>query len=128
MGIDIYARWRNMTDEEKNAQYTGFSITAGNVGYLREAYHGDPYATKYLCAEAFSNKAMEDEGVAIESATLKARLPRTLELVRERMTKVYECKDEDEIAEVQKSYTDFVDLIIRKETETGKPVRITASW
>lgn len=116
-----------MTEVETNAQYTGFSIKAGNVGYLREAYHGDPYATRYLCAEAFLNEVPED-GVVIESSILQARLPRTLELVRERMSKVYECTDENEIAEVQKSYIDFVDLIIKKEIETGAPVRITASW
>jgi len=53
MGIDIYAEWRNMTPEESNAQITGFDATAGRVGYLREAYHGEPYATQVLVPEAF---------------------------------------------------------------------------
>ena len=32
MGIDIYAEWRGMTQEEKNAQITGFNAAAGYVG------------------------------------------------------------------------------------------------
>jgi len=35
MGTDIYLEWDGMTEEEKKAQYTGFSIDAGRVGYLR---------------------------------------------------------------------------------------------
>jgi len=53
MGIDIYAEWRGMTEEESNAQITGFDAAAGHVGYLREAYHGEPYATRVLVPEAF---------------------------------------------------------------------------
>ncbi len=53
MGIDIYAEWRGMTQEESNAQITGFDAAAGHVGYLREAYHGEPYATRVLVPEAF---------------------------------------------------------------------------
>lgn len=53
MGIDVYARWRNQTKEQKEAQFTGFSAVAGDVGYLREAYHGGPYVTKFLLEEAF---------------------------------------------------------------------------
>ena len=55
MGIDIYMDWDNQTEEEKKAQLTGFDIGAGSVGYLREAYHGSPYATHYLVKEAFEN-------------------------------------------------------------------------
>ena len=53
MGIDIYAQWDGMTAQEEAAQVTGFSIEHGHVGYLREAYHGEPYATKVLVPEAF---------------------------------------------------------------------------
>ena len=35
MGTDIYLEWDGMTDEEKEAQITGFSIRAGDKGYLR---------------------------------------------------------------------------------------------
>ena len=55
MGIDIYARWKGQTEAEEQAQNTGFSAVHGHVGYLREAYHGEPYATRYLAAEAFEN-------------------------------------------------------------------------
>lgn len=40
------------------------------VGYLREAYHGGPYVTRYLVREAF-----EQGDVAIPAATLRERLP-----------------------------------------------------
>lgn len=35
MGTDIYLTWDGQTETEKKAQYTGYSINAGNVGYLR---------------------------------------------------------------------------------------------
>lgn len=38
-------------------------------GYMREAYHGGPYVTRYLVAEAF------DEDKAIPAAVLRERLP-----------------------------------------------------
>ena len=81
MGIDIYAQWRGMTKANKQAQITGFSVTSGHVGYLREAYHGEPYATKALVPEAFSS----DNGKAeIAAALLRERLPAVLRLVAER--------------------------------------------
>ena len=55
MGIDIYMEWDNMTEEDKHAQLTGFSIEHGHVGYLREAYHGNPYVTRFLLKEAFES-------------------------------------------------------------------------
>jgi hypothetical protein len=52
MGIDIYARWDTQTSEEEEAQYKAvFSSEAGHIGYLREAYHGEPYATHCLGGE-----------------------------------------------------------------------------
>src|SRR5262245_61512376 len=72
MGIDIYARWNGQNTAEQDAQITGFSIEAGAVGYLREAYHGGPYVTKYLVSEAFD--APEGEA-AIGAQTLRERLP-----------------------------------------------------
>lgn len=38
MGLDVYLRWDNISDDEKNKQYTGFSIEHGHVGYLRCCY------------------------------------------------------------------------------------------
>lgn len=125
MGIDIYARWSGQSEDEIKAQYTGFSIVHGRVGYLREAYHGEPYATEYLVREAFESK---DGTARVPSKTLRERLPRTLELVRERERVVYHEEDEDEIRKVMKSFTAFVELCERKERETGAPVTIVASY
>lgn len=75
MGIDIYLRWKGQTEAEKQAQYTGFSTIAGRTGYLREAYHGGPYATRVLVPEGFG-EVCEAEGLTPE--ILKERLPRVL--------------------------------------------------
>lgn len=84
MGIDIYAKWRGQTKEEKEAQYTGSSIVAGGVGYLREAYHGDPYVTKFLVQEAFESGTAQ-----IPASTLKERLPKAVILAMIREKKIY---------------------------------------
>ncbi|NBT75130.1 hypothetical protein EBZ80_24225 [bacterium] len=76
MGIDIYLEWDGMEEEEKQAQATGFSVTSGNVGYLREAYHGGPYATRILVREAFD---AEDCRAEIPAAVLRERLTRVTE-------------------------------------------------
>lgn len=60
-----------MTEEDKQNQVTGFCTTAGNTGYLRESYHGGPYATKILCREAFEAENCEAQ---IPAATLRERL------------------------------------------------------
>src|SRR5579859_2358021 len=53
MGIDIYAKWDGMTEAEEDEQYRSLlSAEHGHLGYLREAYHGEPYATKVLVPEA----------------------------------------------------------------------------
>jgi len=35
MGVDVYLTWDGQTEEEREAQFTGFSIAHGHVGYLR---------------------------------------------------------------------------------------------
>ena len=125
MGIDIYARWDNQTDEEVEAQYkAGFDGESGHLGYLREAYHGNPYATRHLVPEAFE----QHDGVYIPAATLRERLPETLRLAEERERTVYQANEWSEIEPVLKSYTAFVELCERMETKTGKAVKIIASW
>lgn len=123
MGIDIYAHWKGQTKEEKDAQYTGFSVIHGHVGYLREAYHGEPYATRYLVKEAFETRKAK-----IPAKILWERLPQTLKLVWERQRKVYHETDEYEIFRVMQSFVAFVELCERKEQETGQPVTIVASY
>jgi hypothetical protein len=114
MGIDIYARWRDQTREEEEAQCTGFSIEHGHVGYLREAYHGEPYATRYLVREAFAAK---DGNAAIPGAVLRARLPRTIALALTRERTVYKNPRVTESDPVIQSFVDFMALCERKEAE-----------
>ena len=123
MGIDIYASWPNMTAEEKNAQIIGFDPTVGHVGYLREAYHGEPYATRILCPEAF-----EDGEAGIAASVLRARLPAALEATEQREKLIYGETDPLEIRRVLNSFRNFVALCEEKEKETGKPCTITASY
>lgn len=123
MGIDVYLRWDGQTEEEKEAQYTGFSIVSGHVGYLREAYHGEPYATRVLVKEACDDGQNE---VVIPAKVLRERLPAALKAVEKRHTTVYDDSPED-IAKYQKSYEDFVALAEQKEAETGKPISVVVS-
>jgi hypothetical protein len=88
MGIDIYAKWKDQKKEEANAQITGFDIYAGKFGYLREAYHGSPYITKYLVSEAFETKA-EDGLAPISAKILRERLPIAVIMSLYRDYKVY---------------------------------------
>jgi hypothetical protein len=125
MGIDIYAHWRGQTKQEKEEQICGFDATAGKIGYLREAYHGEPYATRYLLREAFESK---DATARIPAAVLRERLPRTLELAMEREVLVYGAKTVSHDDPVVHSYIDFVELCEQKERETGQPVEIIASY
>lgn len=123
MGIDIYAFWKGHTKQERDSQASAWlSAMAGNEGYLREAYHGEPYATRFLCAEAFSAGSAK-----VSAATLRERLPRALALVEERERKLYQA-DDAEVDRAKQSYRDFVSLCERKEQETGEPVLIVASF
>jgi hypothetical protein len=126
MGIDIYAEWNGQTKKEKKAQCTGFSTLHGHVGYLREAYHGEPYATHFLVKEAFESK--DGRRAAIPAAVLRRRLPKALRLVEERERAVYRETSPRRIAEVKRSFTEFVRLCVRKERETGEAVTIIASY
>ncbi|MBI4289120.1 MAG: hypothetical protein HY671_11935, partial [Chloroflexi bacterium] len=126
MGIDIYAEWKGRTKEEEAAQLTGYSVKHGHVGYLRESYHGEPYATRHLVAEAFE----DPECLAkIPAAVLRERLPETIRLAKKRLRVVYKRKgripDDDPVIQ---SFTDFVALCERKEQQTGEPVTILASY
>jgi hypothetical protein len=123
MGIDIYMRWTGQTEEEIAAQFTGFSIVHGHVGYLREAYHGGPYATRILVPESFESENGEAE---IRASVLRERLPLAMETVINRALVVYKEKINESDPSV-KAFSDFVELAERKEKETGEPVTIIAS-
>jgi len=85
MGIDIYSKWKNQSENDES-QITGFSVTAGDVGYLREAYHGSPYVTKNSVAVAFQSKTAEAQ---ISVKVLKERLPVAVLMSLYREKKVY---------------------------------------
>lgn len=125
MGIDIYAKWDGMSREEEQAQITGYSAVQGRVGYLREAYHGEPYATLLLVPEAFD----EGEGNAeIPARLMRQRLPQVLEAAEQREKLIYGETDPLDVERVLDSFRDFVTLCERKERETGRPCRIIASY
>ena len=122
MGIDIYMRWPGQTPAEKEAQYTGFDITQGHTGYLREAYHGTPYATRVLVPEAF-----ETGEATIPAATLRERLPATIETHLRRCREVYDDDSVTAESPSARSFAAFVELAERKELELGHPVTIECS-
>ena len=104
-------------------------VTHGHVGYLREAYHGEPYVTKFLCREAFEST---NGAAQIPAAVLKERLSKALAITFQREVQVYgldvtRADLRKELQPVMQSYADFVELCERKEKETGEPVTIVAS-
>lgn len=132
MGIDVYLHWKEQTEAERQAQYTGFSIAHGHVGYLREAYHGSPYATQVLIPEGWQDDEQRKEqrdgylGVPIKAAVLRERLPAVLAAARKRSKAVYhEALPND--SPILKSYRDFVALAEKLEAE-GKQVHVYVSY
>ncbi len=111
-----------MTDAEKDAQVTGFSVEHGHVGYLGEAYYAQPFATKHLFPEAFMYGR-----APITAATLLKRLPEALQIAERRERQMYGVTDAEAIKRVLKSYRDFVALCAQKEYETGHSCLIIAS-
>jgi hypothetical protein len=73
MGIDIYLEWPGQEEENKikDNRCDWGNTTQGHVGYLREAYHGGPYATKLLVPEAFDSETRRAE---IPAAVMRERL------------------------------------------------------
>ena len=128
MGIDIYAHWRNQSTSERDTQAKAWlSAADGDVGYLREAYHGEPYATKVLVPEAFEYESRE--GAPIPAATLRRRLRKTLAVACARQLLVYkEGAQSDDTRAVVQSFVDFVELCEAKERDMGEPCRIVASY
>lgn len=112
-----------MSPEESNAQYQGFRIDCGKYGYLREAYHGEPYATRALLPEAFEAQGAP---VTIPAEVLKDRLPAVLDAARQRAKILY---NEDSAGQeaAADSFADFVELVERLERE-GRHPRIEVSY
>lgn len=59
MGLDIYLKWEGQTEEERQAQFTGFDITKGHVGYLRSSYCNS--AKLRIFDQLFGNNVGEEE-------------------------------------------------------------------
>lgn len=129
MGIDIYATWRDQSAADRDKQAAAWlSAADGDVGYLREAYHGAPYATRVLVPEAFDLETYP-EGAPILASTLRKRLRKTLAVARARQLIVYkEPAGSEDTNMVCKSFTDFVELCEVMERSTGEPCIIKASY
>ena len=63
MGTDIYLEWEGKTKEDKEKQTTGFSIKAGDAGYLRASI-GMVTENSFLRV-LFPEKYWENEGEQI---------------------------------------------------------------
>jgi hypothetical protein len=123
MGIDIYLRWDLMTEDEVEKQFQGFDITIGNTGYLREAYHGEPYATMTLVPEAFD---AHGDPTTIPAATLRERLPETMKLAMRRERDIYHQTPNEDSPAIQ-SFVEFVELAEQLESD-GKSFTIRACY
>ncbi|TXH43288.1 MAG: hypothetical protein E6Q97_34310 [Desulfurellales bacterium] len=103
MGIDVYLKWDNQTEAENQAQYTGFSTVAGSVGYLREAYHGSPYATHALFPRPYweiTEEESEAGGKLADIAELKDRLAQAVLVATFRNHVLYEQGTDPSYAEI----------------------------
>lgn len=124
MGIDVYAYWRSQTRAEQDLWTGACDLSAGHLGYLREAYGGGPYATMYLFHELFED---EEACQPIAAAVLRKRLKKTLRIIEKRMRKQFS-KGNPYIDMAKESFIDFVELCERKEREDGEPVHIFAFY
>jgi hypothetical protein len=129
MGIDITAHWRDQCAADRDKQAKAWlSAADGDVRYLREAYHGEPYATRVLVPEAFDVETYPN-GAPIPAATLRTRLRKTLAVARARQLIVYkEPAGSADTKMVCKSFTDFVELCEVMERATGEPCIIKSSY
>lgn len=126
MEIDIYARYRGQTDEELRDQDRYYAThDGGRFGYLREVYHLGPYATAFLCREAFK----EVTGQApIPAAILRRRLPEARRLAEQCERDEYGHPFARQIHHVCGNVTAFVEFCERVERTTGEPVTIVAAY
>lgn len=125
MGIDIYAKWRGQINSEAKAQITGFDTTAGSKGYLREAYHGGPYATRFLVEEAFESSENEAQ---ISAGLLRERLPMAVLMTMYRHHKLYSNGDdpgeisEEDLKEQGVTLAEFIAKVNKEAVEDNEHV------
>ena len=109
-----------MSKKQKDRQITAFDTTMGRTGYLREAYHGEPYATEKLIPEA-RNKTLDPSNLQVPNRLLKQRLPSTIKAAIKREQTIYKAKNVTIKSPVVKSYIDFVALHEKLEKAGKKP-------
>ncbi len=120
MGIDAFVVWDGKENEVPS--YVPFAIDCGSRGYLREAYHGSPYAIPVLLKECYES---EDGTARIPASVLRSRLPEVIKIVIEREASIYG-NQVDENAPVVRSFVEFVELAEKKEREGITPVFIVS--
>ena len=125
MGIDVYLRWDLQTDEQVDQQLCGFRTDRGNAGYLREAYHGEPYATRLLVPAAFDPDRAAP--VSVSASTLRDRLPAAMSATIERERTLYNDPMPNEDTPAVKSMAEFVELATKLE-DAGLAFTVEASW
>ena len=130
MGIDCYLinpdTNKLHAEETGQEEAMGFNPFSGHAGYLREAYHGGPYATQVLLKEGWFDEKRDEEGnFSLKASTLRERLPETLEAAAIRNREIYTNRDEEAVL---KSFKDFVDLAEELEKEKGKPCKFYVSY
>lgn len=111
MGYNIYLQWDGMTKKDQEAQYTGFSIVHGHVGYLRESYGGRCHATHIL-----QDLAGGDYELTIDNYKLADKKNEIIEAIEVRY------KDSEIKDEVVKSWVAFIALHKEKEEAGLNPV------
>jgi hypothetical protein len=127
MGIDVYLKWNNQTESEEEAQFTGFSVENGHTGYLREAYHGGPYATKVLFSEDWNQEP--DGGFSIPAAELRKRLPETVLTAIHRHQAIYEKNKhkEDGSFNQERDFATALAKTLSECSKASKPQNLTSS-
>ena len=108
MGIDIYMKWRQQTEDEYANQFMGFEVSgrAGSAGKPAPMPRRQP-----------------KDRLPFSAATLRERLLAAIDAVRHRL--VYNTDDASDRIEAS---TEFVELAERKEKEIGEPVTIYVSY
>lgn len=141
MGIDIYAEWgdesfHDRADREvgrpdykadrETAKKQSALIYSGANGYLRESYHGRPYATREFVREAFEAK---DATARIPASVLMGRLEKAAADTIQRYREVYDCEPRSEETLWQmRQFADFARKVAEIERETGVTPNIIASY
>jgi hypothetical protein len=106
MGIDVYLKWDGQTEEEKQAQLTGCSIVHGHKGYLREAYHGGPYATRVLFRGIDLEHEDADGYVPVTAKQLEDNIKEAVFCTLIRELKVYGSQRQPAVVDIKETVGD----------------------